>query len=931
MSTKTTFKRVALVAVAALGFGVLTSVAPASAAGSTPTAITVGTIPTAQVGVTSSVPVTVAFPAASASDTFTVNVRVTSAPAGSVYRSLNAATTDPTVQNDVLAEATGLAVGVAATGNTVLGKLTVTQSTSTGIIQNSSGNFDKMTVGALFTAGPAASAAGSASFVINVMPDVAGTYTVLVSTRCGQVAAVATPACVGASTTALVDSSAYTAGDANVTYTFTTGAAASSVVLAAVTPAAAEDGTGRIFKATIKDAAGVVAQLGVNETIALTSNSTTTNFEGIKASDASTLNASATTISLTNANFVNGVAYFRVTNSAAETAILTATGTGLLSSAVTGTITTKTVTAVAVAGVAIANPTGATRPGSGHVGTAAVVAAGTDTASLTATSHSYEVTATTAAGADVIAAINVTDTNGKITGIVGGTYSYALTLAGSGATGTAAEQLVATGTVAITATLSTSGNKFTAAVASSTPATQIVVTSAPSAAIAPTVSPTVTVRGSVGGSVVYVATVTDQFGAKLANQAITVTTTGRNAATAVSTALATDALGTATYTATDSGTAATVATTDTITFTGAGTAPTRSLIWSAAAVSTVTLVTGTEDDTANAVTYRDIRASGVAGAAAGAATITATVKDVNGSILVGVPVVFTTASTGAAVLSTSVTLYTGALGTAAASVYGWTAGTKTFTATAGGIAASGTVNYRQGGATGTDNATEVRTIAATASGNAITVIAKDRFGNVVSGVPLYATRTGNGLFGGGSNTNGQTTDVNGSAEFIFNAGSADSVVTITAGSTTSAVVAYGQTSSAAGALCLGADCVSAAFTAATVGTAITAETGVGASLSPAGVGVVTVSVAATVADTTAADNAQAATDAAAEATDAANAATDAANAAAEAADAATAAAQDAADAVAALSAQVASLISGLKSQLTALTNLVIKIQKKVKA
>ena len=47
--------------------------------------------------------------------------------------------------------------------------------------------------------------------------------------------------------------------------------------------------------------------------------------------------------------------------------------------------------------------------------------------------------------------------------------------------------------------------------------------------------------------------------------------------------------------------------------------------------------------------------------------------------------------------------------------------------------------------------------------------------------------------------------------------------------------------------------------------------------------------------------------------------------------AATAAAQDAADAVAALSAQVATLISGLKAQLTAWTNLVIKIQKKVKA
>ncbi len=45
MSTKTTFKRIALVAVAALGFGVLTSVAPASAAGNVElaTSIAVGT------------------------------------------------------------------------------------------------------------------------------------------------------------------------------------------------------------------------------------------------------------------------------------------------------------------------------------------------------------------------------------------------------------------------------------------------------------------------------------------------------------------------------------------------------------------------------------------------------------------------------------------------------------------------------------------------------------------------------------------------------------------------------------------------------------------------------------------------------------------------------------------------------------------------
>ena len=93
----------------------------------------------------------------------------------------------------------------------------------------------------------------------------------------------------------------------------------------------------------------------------------------------------------------------------------------------------------------------------------------------------------------------------------------------------------------------------------------------------------------------------------------------------------------------------------------------------------------------------------------------------------------------------------------------------------------------------------------------------------------------------------------------------------------------------------------------------------------------TITATATVADDAATAAGSAAADAAAEATDAANAATDAANAAAEAADAATAAAQDAADAVAALSASVATMVSDLKKQITSLTNLVIKIQKKVRA
>ena len=68
--------------------------------------------------------------------------------------------------------------------------------------------------------------------------------------------------------------------------------------------------------------------------------------------------------------------------------------------------------------------------------------------------------------------------------------------------------------------------------------------------------------------------------------------------------------------------------------------------------------------------------------------------------------------------------------------------------------------------------------------------------------------------------------------------------------------------------------------------------------------------------------------------DAAKAAADAAAAAttaSKAAEAATAKAQEAIDAVTALSAQVATLISALKKQITYLTNLVLKIQKKVRA
>jgi hypothetical protein len=301
------------------------------------------------------------------------------------------------------------------------------------------------------------------------------------------------------------------------------------------------------------------------------------------------------------------------------------------------------------------------------------------------------------------------------------------------------------------------------------------------------------------------------------------------------------------------------------------------------------------------------------GVESGAVTVTATVKDAGGVVIAGVPVTFTVSGTTAAMTSTTKTVYTTSAGTAAASVYAWATGSYTVTATYGTVSDTATSTWTQ-----EDGTTYARTISVVASGNSAIATVKDRLGNPVKGVTLTATRVGTGTFSGSTSATG-ITGAAGTAEFVLTGGTAD--VTVAFSSST-----FGQSDALKG--LIDGTTATNTFTATTAGTTILNEAGVGAAFDAAGVNSAVVNVAG---DTSAADNAQAATDAAAEATDAANAATDAANAAAEAADAATAAAQDAADAVAALSAQVASLISGLKAQLTALTNLVIKIQKKVKA
>ncbi len=228
-------------------------------------------------------------------------------------------------------------------------------------------------------------------------------------------------------------------------------------------------------------------------------------------------------------------------------------------------------------------------------------------------------------------------------------------------------------------------------------------------------------------------------------------------------------------------------------------------------------------------------------------------------------------------------------------------GTITYTATAGTVTASQSIAT-------TNAATDARYVALSGTESSMKATVTDRFGNAVDGVSVQISVTGATL-GGGASANTFSTLANGTVTFNL-AGDASGSATVTAKITTASTDA----SSLAG--YSGSSVIDSTVTA----------------------GVSQTTATAAVSGSSAKAAAEAASDAAAEAIDAANAATDAANLAAEAADAATVAAEearDAADAATAaveeLATQVATLMAALKAQITTLANTVAKIAKKVKA
>jgi len=898
MSTKTTFKRVALVAVAALGLGML-SVAPSSAALSnaakdaaiTAVSITALTSP-ARVGT----PVTTSFKitntATEADDVLQFRALVTQVPTGSLLTAYTGAAFTagtPGVLDNTATPVAAVDVATAGDNATALGpKLTLTPAS-----------------GKLFTANTTAVIAGT---TLSFTPDVAGTYKIIVfpdNTNTGSMVA----------------------GNKSATWTVVAAGAPATATVSVVNPAAAGTTTttydiiannqGALVKVVLKDANGYATAPRGAEVVTLTSNSTT----------ALNKTNSAQSIQLTSSNVeLSGTYFGNYTDTVAETVIFSTVGAGSLS-AVTGLTASSTATYALPTAVA----TGFALTDTSGVSATAIAGTRAAATAITATKAAVALKVSSAAATKI--AVTVSDASGDLTGAVNATFGYSVivtTVSDAAATPTYYGSLsvtlpgltagVANGAVTVFGHTATANNDLAVAL---TPALGGTV-AAPTAAVTSQIA-------TVAGVVAVTTTVKDSYGVALANASVTFTTSSTSRNPGLTFTTITDSKGVASYSLTDASTSTTVfADSVSISASYAGTTASTSaaatITWKTTlGVSTVKLTSDnfTVAGTANATVSAQPISVAAAGAQAGARTITAVVKDAGGVVIIGAPVTFSVAGTGVAIPSNKVTAYTDATGTATSSVYAWTAGTYTVTATVGGV--SGTATETFNSVSGAE-----RVISATATGNVVTGKAVDRFGNPVLGVTLYATVTaGNGYFGNtGLKTASTTTLADGTATFVLT-GDASTVTVSNVNPASVAGTMVGQTSGPKGYLTNAAtnSATVGIFTATTVGTAITAETGVGASFDAAGVASATAEVTA---DAAAAQS-QAAADAAAEATDAANAATDAANAAAEAADAATAAAQDAADAVAALSTQVSEMVDALKKQITALTNLVIKIQKKVKA
>jgi hypothetical protein len=941
MSTKTTFKRVALVAVAALGFGMLSSVSAnaAETTGFTADKASITVIATSGGAVNGGATFKITLANAAAGTQIlqsgeTLSATVVAAPAGtSTAKTLTTGKADLDIQPVVPGTDNGNPVGNTWTTAGVLGNAATPAS---------------LTYGATAKKNNTSSLGVANSYFFQVKPNSSatvldqGTYTIrftltsndgalVVQNTDVKVTFVSSAALSGA-ITSISSKGVFTQGVAQSAYTST------KYIKASVTDA----NGGRLLvegasAAAQRAATPIVDLIDADGAVLAASSEFTANDAGADPD-----HGYSSTAGVTDANKYNGDSGITVSTSGFPSG---ATASGVVPS--------------------LRARYGNATPATGAI-TILKAAAGTVTSvSVSATGLSTLTAAPVVSATDVAAAtwyVPLTTTSATVTfagGTAGQAYSYSVAYTGV-ATGDQTP-LASTPTIVY----ADSSGKVTVSVANLNPvdgakaditvsgfvATQTVNTQTISWVKSKAAKVSVSSNGAVvalKSTNTITATVTDNFGAAVSGVQLTPVVSGSNAdlATAPRATVTTGADGTASISLTDA--LAVAAGTDKITFSTvtsgtavssdatikyAATAPavttlaayySRTAATSNASASTIAAITTPVPTTS---IYADSANVKFALVTARDNTKITTIADttVTSSVASGDQLMFrvsagvegaaivATASTGAYVLNTSnfqkssVTKYSAATTYDVSFIVGSNvAGTNTITFTSG--TATTTVTFVTG--TTAANArfvTLTGAAAGVANGDAIPFTAKvtDRYGNAVSSATLTIAATGVGVMLGGSTIQSYTTDSTGTFTFqgtSLAANGGTGTFTVTATNT--------------------ADYAS---TAGKVG-----STSVDSTLA-AGNSSAKVEVVFAAGNSVTQDAAQAASDAAAEATDAANAATDAANAAAEAADAATAAAQDAADAVAALSTQVSEMIDALKKQITALTNLVIKIQKKVKA
>jgi len=545
MSTKTTFKRVALVAVAALGFGVLTSVSPASAADTESTtaqvtAVTVAAVGTGRVGsvFTSEVGFTTA--SSLADDDFTFRARFDEKPATST-----------------------VAVGFNSTGLAI-----ATTSDEAAVIYAAGASGNELLPATLkINAGTGAAGAQTAvAGRVGFVPDVTGSYVVTVwhdANRDGLIGS----------------------AEASATRTFTVGSAVASVKVTSLTGTAlatANSGNGALVKLELLDAAGAAAGLASNEAIRLSPSTSTMDITKANGANVAHTAGASSFVDLVAADFVKGVSYVNLTDSAAATVTITIAGQGGSVTGVVGTFTQKFVTSDTSGNTATTIlTTGATTAaayGTGStIGVAGAIAGitipnGSKTLTYLTTLTAGVATTTT----DAYLSATITDNSGYVTGaaVQGITTDLvqdkALLLTESTTTaGTF------TTSVSVTTSAPAAEQQFVIAIAegdgtdtSSTVTSTATVTTSSGLV---SVSPSAALSLKTAGSVTYNVTVKDNFGRVLPNASVKMVITGRNAnQTVTPPTTTTSSTGIASFTLTDAPAAGTVELTDSIVFTAVG-------------------------------------------------------------------------------------------------------------------------------------------------------------------------------------------------------------------------------------------------------------------------------------------------------------------------------------------------------------------------